>query len=336
MYPRLQEVKKLQSTETPVRVVYVMGCGRSGSTMLDTLLGNHPSIESVGEACHVPLRAWMSNGYCACGTRSEVCEFWVDVHERWRQRVGADPVEEYATMIHELESRRVWLPALAREARRPESRFRQYLRMTGALMEAIREVSGKPVIVDSSKRPARALALSMIPQVDLRVVHLIRDCRGVAWSGKKRFVVDEKGGVSRNDPGKEVWKMSMIWGISNVLSSWVRRKLPSSHSIQVRYEDYVTNPEDALTRIGRLIDLDMSPVVQAVAAQQPMQIGHTIAGNRLRMSQGIHLRPDTEWISKLSNQDRRRCWILAGWLMKQYGYTKHPRIEEESRARRAA
>ena len=303
---------------------------------MDTLLGNHAAIESVGEACHVPLKAWLNDGYCACGERGEACEFWLDVHERWRRRIGADPVEEYTVMIRELEARRIWLPALAREARRPESRFRQYLRMTGALLAAIHEVSGKSIIVDSSKRPARALALSMIPEVDLRVVHLIRDCRGVAWSGKKRFVKDEKGGVSKNDPGKEVWRMAMIWGISNVLSSWVRHKIPSSHSIQVRYEDYVTKPEEELKRIGQLIDLDMSPIVRAVAAQRPMQIGHTIAGNRLRMSKNVRLRPDTEWISKLSISDRRKCWALTGWLMRLYGYTKHVQIEEEVRAPRAA
>ena len=304
--------------------------------MLDTLLGNHPAIESVGEACHVPLKAWLGDGYCACGERGEACKFWSDVHKRWREKIGSDPVEQYASMIRELEARRLWLPALEREARRPESQFRQYLQMTGAQMGAIHEVSGRPIIVDSSKRPSRALALSMIPEVDLRVVHLVRDCRGVAWSGKKRFIKDEKGGVSKNDPGKEVWRMAMIWGISNVLSSWVRRKIPPSHSIQVRYEDYVTNPEEALGRIGRLVDLDMSPVVQAVAAGQPMRIGHTIAGNRLRMSGSVRLRPDTQWMSKLSGWDRRECWALTGWLMRLYGYTKHPRIEEEIRARRAA
>src|SRR3712207_8630396 len=46
-------------------------------------------------------------------------------------------------------------------------------------------VSGKPVIVDSSKSPARALALGMVPGIDLYVVHLVRDGRGVATSLRK-------------------------------------------------------------------------------------------------------------------------------------------------------
>jgi len=336
MHPRLKRAGERHSPETPVRVLYVMGCGRSGSTVLDTLLGNHAEIESVGEVCQAPWKAWQNSEYCACGKEGESCEFWGDIHEGWRQRIGADPVQEFAAMTREFEARRLWLPALVREARRPQSRFSQYLQMTGALMEAIREVSGKTLIVDSSKRPARALILSMIPQVDLRVVHLVRDFRGVAWSGKKRFVRDEKRGVTKNDPGKTVLRMAAVWGASNVLSSWVRRKIPSSHSIRIRYEDYVTKPEDALRQIGQLIEMDMSVVIRAVAAQRPMQIGHTIAGNRLRMSGEVRLRPDTEWISKLSDWDRRQCWALTGWLMRLYGYRKHPQIDGEIRTRRAA
>ena len=34
--------------EKPVTVLQITGLGRSGSTILDIVLGNHPNIQSVG------------------------------------------------------------------------------------------------------------------------------------------------------------------------------------------------------------------------------------------------------------------------------------------------
>ncbi len=65
----------------PIRVIYVVGAGRSGSTLLDTILGNHEYIESVGELINSP-RAWSNpDEYCACGIQAGVCDFWRQVRE---------------------------------------------------------------------------------------------------------------------------------------------------------------------------------------------------------------------------------------------------------------
>jgi hypothetical protein len=183
------------------------------------------------------------------------------------------------------------------------------------------------VIVDSSKRPARALALSMIPGIDVRLIHLIRDVRGVVWSAKKRLQQDERGGVSNEDRGKTLIRSAVVWNIANRLSERVCRRMPTSHTVRVRYEDYVTRPLDVLNRIGDAAELDFSAVGAKLTAGVPLEIGHTIAGNRMRMATEIRLQADTQWMTRLSPWERRMCWALAGRQLKRYGYQPHPTVD---------
>ena len=56
------------------------------------------------------------------------------------------------------------------------------------LYRAIAVVGDTRVIVDSSKAPSTAFVLRAMPVLDLRLVHLIRDSRGVAYSWNKKVV----------------------------------------------------------------------------------------------------------------------------------------------------
>ena len=60
---------------------YIAGSGRSGSTLLDTALGSHPNILSVGEIGRLP--ASLLDGAklsmpdrCACGASLDACALW--------------------------------------------------------------------------------------------------------------------------------------------------------------------------------------------------------------------------------------------------------------------
>jgi len=47
-------------TQTPMKVLKITVLGRSGSTILDVVLGNHPQIESVGEVGNLVRNDWIS------------------------------------------------------------------------------------------------------------------------------------------------------------------------------------------------------------------------------------------------------------------------------------
>ena len=191
-------------------------------------------------------------------------------------------------------------------------RFSGYSRLTADIFAAVRDVSGRPVIVDSSKNPSRALALALNPAVDLRMVTLVRDARGVAWSLKK----------GHDTPSRPVWRTALFWAWCNVNVSWVAACLPPDRHTFVRYEDFVAAPDVALTTIGSLFGLDLSDLASRVMSGEPMTIGHNIAGNLLRMRGSVRLSPDFQWRSKLSRADQLMIWSIAGPQMFWYGYRR--------------
>jgi hypothetical protein len=332
-------------TETPVTVLKVTGLGRSGSTILDIVLGNHPQIESVGEVSNIIRNGWISHEslrgidprrirvpICACGKRLDVpnidapveaCPFWSRVRREWVERTDRDSIESYPKLQDAFERQRRW-PRLLYEKRRPSTLFRSYARLTLAFFESIRAVSGKPIIVDSSKRPVRAFTLGMIPGIDLRVVHLVRDGRGVITSLRKTFKKDIQAGIMWDHKGHPMRKSAVHWIDQNLQTEWVCTQLGPERAIRLRYEDFVADPKSVLEEIGSLIELDLTNVADAATSGKPMQVGHNIGGNRTKKSAIVTLRPELaeEWKTALSPTEQQLSWMFMGWLMRRYGYDK--------------
>ena len=331
-------------TETPVKVLKIMGLGRSGSTILDLVLGNHPNIESVGEVGNIFRNGWISHEslrgidprrlrplLCTCGKRldvlyvgtpAEACPFWSSVRREWVKRTGREDIESYPRLQDTFELEKRW-PRLLYEKRRPSALFRSYARSTLAFFEAIRAVSGKPIIVDSSTIPIQAFALGMMPGIDMYLIHLVRDGRGVIASHKKPFKRYTPAGFTWDYKGHTVWKTVVRWVVRNLEAEWVCASLGPKRTIRLRYEDFVADPRTGLDRIGSLIGLDLTSVADAASSGKPMYAWHNIGGNATKESGTITLRPNAEeWKKVLSPTERRLSWMLLGRLMRRYGYVR--------------
>jgi hypothetical protein len=331
-------------TEAPVRVLEITGLGRSGSTILDIVLGNHPDIESVGEVEKLIRTGWISREslggidpkklrvpICTCGKRldvgyvhtpDEACPFWSNVRREWVERAAPQSIEGYPRLQNDFEPQRRW-PRLLYEGRRRSASFRSYATLTRAFFESIRAVSGKPVVVDSSTVPVQAFALAMVPGIDLYVVHLVRDGRGVIASLRKTFKKDIQAGIMWDHEGRPMWKSVAHWIVRNLATQWVCARLGPNKTMRLRYEDFVADPKGALERIGTLLDLDLTELADAASSGKPMQAGHNVGGNRTKKSGTITLRPDAqEWRTALSPTEQRLSWALMGWLMRPYGYKR--------------
>lgn len=299
-------------------VVYVVGAGHSGSTLLDILLSQHPSIEGVGELVNL-YRAKAAGEYCACGVPVAACGFWTDVEREWVARVGRPAAREFSSLQRRFERLRSW-PRLVRESRGASLAFREYAWSVEALFTAIRSVSGRPLVMDSSKYPSQALALSLVDQLDLRVLHLVRDVRAVAWSLRRTRRKDLRGGVPRDQRPRPVARAAAFWVVTNLLAEDVCRRLGPERSMRVRYEDLMTQPAVTVRAIGALVAVDLSGVGEAFAAGTAVAPRHTVAGNRLRMAPGVRLEPDIEWRGRMLTSQRWTAWLIAGGLMRRYGY----------------
>lgn len=304
------------------KVVCIMGVGHSGSTVLGIALGNHPQLETVGEVYKLARSGWTpdDNRRCACGSPIHQCAYWQDVQRIWSAKVAPAGLLDYIALQNRFErSRRVW-PRLLTERVRRSTAFGRYARMTAAFYAAVQEVSGKEVIVDTSKAPVRSYALLLNTQVDARVIHLIRDGRGVVWSGQKPRAKDVEAGIPRDFPPVPASHTSRDWVVTNLESTWVTATAGQKRSLRVLYEQFTENPCAVFQQIGQVIDEDLSSLAEMLAAGTALHNGHLVGGNQLRMAKSIVLRSDVEWRQKLSSSDQRTFWSLAGWLAQRYGY----------------
>ena len=307
----------MKSQEEPLRVIYIAGVGRSGSTVLDSVLGNHPHIQSVGELSRLASDAWIQNFYCSCGKRAKECPFWSAVHDTWCASNGKVSAQEYVEIQNNVEQFR-YSHYWAREHWKETRTFQVYAEQTLLIMKAIQMISGCSVIVDSSKGIERAYVLSLMPEIDLRVIQLVRDPRGVVWSHKKSFTKDLQNGLPRDIRSTPAWRAALYWSRMNLHADWLRSRLGPERALLVRYEDFMLQTQPVLQKIGDFIGI--TDVQRVIEESSKLYFDHTIAGNRVRMKGKLELKFDQDWQQNLSPGDRRITELISGWLMTRYGY----------------
>lgn len=294
------------------KVLYIAGWGRSGSTLLDTLLGQIDGFLSTGELRYVWERGVIGDWTCGCQRSVKTCPLWSKVLDA----VVASREAEARTIVE-------WQRQVTRFRHTPGLLYRasndlgsdealhSYIAVMERLFSAIREVTGARVIVDSSKRPSDAAALTLAPNLDLYVVHLVRDPRAVAYSWRRR-----QPGIDRHG----VVDSTISWVAWNLMSDGVRRKLPQ-RSILVRYEAFVDDPQKTLTRIVELVGEDPLRIPDAHGKIFDVKETHTVSGNPGRFRSGpIEVRPDDEWRDRLGWRQKLGATVLALPLLHRYGY----------------
>ncbi len=233
---------------------------------------------------------------------------------------GDAAIEEQVALEKSIERLPRWATrgVAARTAR--SSTFAAYAERAVALFRSLADATGSQVIIDSSKMPARAMALAHVPGIELRVVHLVRDPRGVAWSLRKRLERDLAAGVPKNSRIHPVWWTAAAWSLTNAQAELARRIIGPERSIFARYEDFATRPLEVLERVCELAEVDPAPMAAIVDGEMDLRTRHLVAGNRLRMKGSARLRLDEAWRKKLAPGEIRTCSRVAGPLMRRYGY----------------
>ncbi len=307
-----------------VPVLYIGGHGRSGSTILAQTLGQIPGFVNVGEVWQVWYRGFRENERCGCGQPFYSCEFWRAVGDEafggWNN-IAVDKMVSFRPYL----KRRRYTPhyALAAKTSIRTRKMNTLLEECDPFLErlyrAIQRVSGAGVIVDSSKRWTYAVLLSLLPFADLRVVHLVRDCRAVAYSWAKSKESSAVVG-GRLMPRISPAQTSRNWSLRNYsydsLSGFARLS-------RLRYEDFVGDPAfylpETLARLGFDEEAGGPPVIRG--REISLSVDHTVSGNPSRFKTGnIELRPDEEWKVKMRGVDKNVVTALTAPLLVKYGY----------------
>jgi hypothetical protein len=289
-------------------VLFIGGLGRSGSTLVDRVLGQTPGVCSVGELVFLWERGLLANERCGCGEPFDGCPFWKEVGARafggW-ERIDAAVL---AARQHRVDRTR-YVPMLLapRLSRGFDRRLRPYAEALGRIYAAIAAASGATIVVDSSKHVSTAALVRRVPGVRATIVHLVRDPRGVAWSWSKvvtrpDVTAGESSTMARIGPAR----VAARWQSTNALLALVR----SRHAV-LRYEDFVERPAASTRRLLSLGGMDVEDLPQFID-DRTVLFGedHTVAGNPLRFRTGaVEIRADDGW--RRSLPARRRTLVSA-------------------------
>lgn len=308
-------------TSDPLRVLLISGWGRSGSTLLERMLGRLPGFLSVGEIRDLWLRGCQENRLCGCGQPFRECSFWAEVGSRAFGGWPSDPGR--LLRLRNAVDRLLAAPFLVWPRFAPdfERKLRAYVVAMTRLYEGIQAVSGAQVIVDSSKIPTHALVLRRIPNVDLGIVHLVRDSRGVTFSWQRR--VKRGDGNGRDDYLRTygVAPAALRYLLYNGMTESLR--LLGLPYVRLRYEDLVAGPHSQLSRILRRFDPDRAGEVVSLLGDGWVDLGadHTVDGNPMRFHQGrVPLRVDEEWRVRMPPGQRQLVSAITAPLLARYGY----------------
>jgi len=304
-------------------VLYIAGTGHSGSTLLSFILNTHPDIFAIGEM-HAPLypRSRPRERLCSCGARLGECQFFTEMTRCFhREGIRFDPCRwdllynlTSVPLANRLMTGSLRSNALERVRDRIWQLYPGYHRELGR-MHRLNEffvgfalaITRNRVFVDASKDPLRMVYLQQLRDIGLKVIHLVRDPRGHAYSYWKR--------------GRANW-------LHRAVSDWLRTnrnverhlaKLPSHDWIRVRYESLCTDPKRTLHELVEFLGVRAMKVPSNYRSAT-----HHIMGNHMRLpSDGRStIQLDEGWRRELPSQSLDMIWNKAGKLGRKYGYTQ--------------
>ncbi|MEO1188736.1 MAG: sulfotransferase [Pseudomonadota bacterium] len=293
------------------KVIYIVGYGRSGSTILDISMGSHPTVFGMGELSAMCRHVWERREYCACGAQIRNCEVWRQIMERW---MAERDVAEYKRLQQRVE------PLFSVDRTMRTRRLWTYLDDTEAMLGAVSEITGTTTLVDSSKAPGRALAFAMSDQIDLRVVHLVRDARGVAHSMGREIKGNKKSGVQKKIVPRSPYRTAIRWRMYNSFAEKLGMAVGPQHFVRVRYEDFADDAAREMQRISAATGVDFSDVGDHLANGGALMPAHQMAGSRLRMKSSITLQFDKGWESRMTPADQNKVVRVAADQLRRYGY----------------
>jgi hypothetical protein len=314
----------LTGEHSRIKVLYLIGWGRSGSTLVDNLVGGVEGFFSAGELRNIWHEGLAQRRRCGCGELIFECPVWSAV---LRSVFGTDsPEDVYSDRVLDwqrrtLRSRRTWRVLSGRSS--PE--LEAYMSVMTRVFHAVADVTESRVIVDSSKVPSDAAMLLSVPTIDPYYIHLVRDPRATAFSWQRRKA--RLDGTSVEDmPRFSLIKNAFNWNEFNLGAEGVHRRVGPSRFRRIRYEDFVSDPrgtvEDIVAFVGERPDeLPFSGQLGILGTN------HTVSGNPSRFKRGeIAIRSDDEWIRQQAPVHRWVTTMMTLPFLRMYDYPLRPRL----------
>ena len=286
--------------------IFVVGCPRSGTTLLRLMLDAHPELAIPPESHFIPLVA--------------------RVRGRYDQPSGVDAEHLAADVMRGIRFRDWDLPP---DAVRAVIRARHPSTLAAAIecfFIAYADAHGKARWGD--KTPGYSIELPLLSGLfpDAVFVHLIRDGRDVGMSLME---------VPR--PPRSLAEAAQVWRSRVTRGRADGGALGPARYLELRYESMVSDPEAALRAICTLASLEYTPAMLDYHREDPTaSVPERNWGHHANLA-----RPPTQglrdWRDRMSAPDQQLFEAVAGDVLSELGYERRfPDVPFAARARAAA
>jgi hypothetical protein len=273
-------------------VIYVMGAGHSGSTILGVALGNCSDSFYAGE-----VDEWLATSGASSLGGSARTGFWKAVREAMD---GTAAEELFGGQPNRLVERS---SAVLRVDRWPARRriIRRYREIARDLFAAIASTAQARHIVDTSHFPLRARELQKLSGIELYLVLLVRDPQDVVASNVRE--------ISRHEVAERrirILTMNANLWLTHLMSVLVFLRQPRQRRIFVRHEAFLADPEAVLQQI-----LDHFATGATIPDLTSLRGGVALQGNSLIMSEQIAVRRSAKATVRWSRLTAaaQLCWV---------------------------
>ncbi len=313
----------LHANELPthkIPLLYIAGTGRNGSTLLERILNEIPGVFAAGELGR--LTRYNPNKMCLCGQHLINCPIWQEIINEVDEQVDETKFTQLDKRYAEPSVIDFFKLFSKRHQQDLPDDFKQYLNGLAIKYRTIHKHKKCQVITDSTIDTCYGYYLSLIPTIDLYVVHLIRDPRGVAYSWQRMKFADaaaKKPWTPKIPPLQSAW-------------SWIKRNIfielmfaKSKKYLRVHYEDLVDNPADTIKKIAQLLNLQAEHLDFIEGNKIQVGENHLIGGNLGVFREGrgeIVLKSDKKWQVNLKWLDIILVTLMTWPLRLKYFLTR--------------
>jgi len=299
----------------PVRVrnpcVFVVGCPRSGTTLVQRMLDSHPQLAVANDTHFIPVAI---KGLAPCAD-PPLTPAITRLVQSYRTRGGMG----FERMALPEDA----VPAAAATAT-------SYSEFVSALYSRLAEQRGKPWAGEKTPDYVRCLPLLTTLFPWTRVVHVIRDGRDVTLS-----LVDWARQKRRRGPARtRLWELnpiaaSALWWNWQVSSGLHDAAAVGSAYSEVRYEALVADPEQTLRELCDFLELPYDPAMLNYHAEREKRPDDPAVGSSAQLPPTQGLR---DWRTQMSVHDAELVEALTGELLSDLGYERvFPKISRPAR-----
>lgn len=242
---------------------FLVGCERSGTTLLRLMLNAHPNI-AIPEESHFIVRL-LQHFKSDEILRPEQVKEAFDILVNFRRWQEWDNSKE-----------QLWLKLQAIPA--PSLKD-----IVNCAFELKLEETGKAIWGD--KTPKHVMHIQFLKEMypDAKFIHLIRDGRDVCLSYLKTGWL-----------GPWVSKISQYWSVRVQKASESKQTLPAGKYLEIRYEDLVVNPEQVLREVSLFLGEDYTPAM----LEYSDNFEKNLASRELKIHQKLKRQPSSEDLSR--------------------------------------